>query len=135
MSTPATNVVVYSHRPEVREAIITAIGRRPAPDLGRLHYTECSSVAEVISEVDAGRADLIILDGEAQPTGGMGVSRQLKNEIFRCPPILVLTGRPQDGWLAAWSLADHAVPHPLDPMALAHTVADALRAPSPATAG
>ena len=39
-------------------------------------------------------------------------------------PILVLTGRPQDGWLATWSLADLAVPHPLDPIALACAVAE-----------
>ncbi|KEI44240.1 hypothetical protein [Saccharopolyspora rectivirgula] len=127
MSTPATNVVVYSHRPEVREAIITAIGRRPAPDLGRLHYTECSSVAEVISEVDAGRADLIILDGEAQPTGGMGISRQLKNEIAQCPPTVVAVRRKDDRWLATWSQADAVLVHPLDPLASAETVAEVLR--------
>ena len=46
----------------------------------------------------------------------MGLCRQLKNEIFRLPAVLVLTGRPQDGWLAAWSQADLAVPHPLDPI-------------------
>ena len=58
-----------------------------------------------------------MLDGEATPIGGLGLCRQLKNEIFHCPPILVLTGGPQDGWLAAWSQADLAVPHPLDPIA------------------
>jgi len=36
----------------------------------------------------------------------------------------VLTGRPQDGWLAAWSQADLAVPHPLDPIALTRAVAE-----------
>ena len=40
--------------------------------------------------------------------GGLGLARQLKNEIFDCPPIIVLTGRPQDSWLAAWSQADLA---------------------------
>ena len=28
----------------------------------------------------------------------------------------MLTGRPQDAWLATWSQADLAVPHPLDPI-------------------
>ena len=71
--------------------------------------------------MDAGGIDLAILDGEAVPAGGMGICRQLKDEIYRCPPVLVLTGRVDDGWLATWSRADAAVPHPIDPIALAET--------------
>jgi hypothetical protein len=41
--------------------------------------------------------------------------------------VLVLTGRPQDGWLAGWSLADDAVPHPLDPIAVAEAIAGLAR--------
>ncbi|RRO14900.1 hypothetical protein EIL87_19475 [Saccharopolyspora rhizosphaerae] len=127
MSTATTNVLVFSHRAEVREAIITAVGRRPAPDLDRLRYTEASTVADVISEVDAGKVDLMILDGEAQPTGGMGVSRQLKNEIAQCPPVIVAVRRKDDRWLATWSQADAVLVHPLDPLASAETVAEVLR--------
>ncbi|GAB2747680.1 hypothetical protein GCM10027174_22290 [Salinifilum aidingensis] len=126
MSTPTT-VVVFSHRPEVREAIISAIGRRPAPDLARLTYVEASGVADVVAEADAGRADLLVLDGEAQPTGGMGVARQLKNELTRCPPVLVTVRRRDDRWLATWSQADAVLVHPLDPLSAAETVADVLR--------
>ena len=68
-----------------------------------------------------------MLDGEAVPAGGLGLCKQLKDEIFECPPILVLTGRPQDAWLAAWSRADAAVPHPLDPVAVAEAVAGLAR--------
>ena len=57
----------------------------------------------------------------------MGVCRQLKDEIHRCPPILVLVGRPQDAWLATWSRADGVVSHPLDAVALATTVEKLLR--------
>jgi hypothetical protein len=64
----------------------------------------------------------------------MGLCRQLKDEIFSCPPVLVLTGRPQDGWLAAWSRADLAVPHPLDPMAVAGALAELGRRASASTA-
>jgi hypothetical protein len=42
--------------------------------------------------MDAGGIDLAILDGEAVP-GGMGLCRQLKDEVVRCPPILVLTAQ------------------------------------------
>ncbi len=72
--------------------------------------------------MDAGGIALAILDGEAVPAGGMGIAKQLKDEIFQCPPMLVLTGRPQDAWLATWSRAEAAVPHPIDPVQLAEAV-------------
>lgn len=127
MSTPTTKILVFSHRPEVRETIITAVGRRPAPDLGKVDYIEAGTIAEVLYEVDNGHADLLILDGEAQPTGGMGLSRQLKNEITDCPPIVVAVRRRDDRWLATWSQADAVIVHPLDPLAAAETVAEVLR--------
>jgi DNA-binding response OmpR family regulator len=80
----------------------------------------------VITAMDAGGIDLAILDGEAVP-GGMGLCRQLKDEIFECPPVLVLTGRRDDAWLATWSRADGVVAHPVDPMRLPTVVADLLR--------
>lgn len=123
----ATMVLVFSHRPEVRETIISAVGRRPAPDLGRLTYLEAGTIAEVLAAVDAGGVQLAILDGEAQPTGGMGLSRQLKNEITQCPPIIVSVQRKDDRWLAVWSQADAVIVHPLDPLAAAETVAEVLR--------
>ena len=83
--------------------------------------------------MDAGGIDLAILDGEAVPAGGMGIAKQLKDEIYRCPPILVLIGRPQDAWLATWSRAEAAVPHPIDPVRLAEAVTALLRPRVPAT--
>ena len=59
----------------------------------------------------------MVLDGEAQPAGGMGVCRQAKDEIYNCPPVLLIIGRPDDGWLATWSRADAVVSHPIDPRA------------------
>lgn len=122
-----TTVLVFSHRQDVREAIVNAVGRRPAPDLGRLSYLEASTIDEVLAQVDAGAVDLAILDGEAQPTGGMGLSRQLKDEIAQCPPIIVAVRRKDDRWLAVWSQADAVIVHPLDPLAAAETVAEVLR--------
>ena len=98
--------------------------------LGRLlagDDLEAAGIAEVLAAADAGEVDLAILDGEAQPTGGMGVSRQLKNEIDDCPPIIVTVRRQDDRWLATWSLADAVLVHPLDPLTAAETVADVLR--------
>ncbi|MGH3431883.1 MAG: hypothetical protein ACRDQB_03495 [Thermocrispum sp.] len=128
MTSEVRTVLVFSHKPEVRESIITAIGRRPAADLGRIDYLEADKIADVLAECDAGTVDLAILDGEAQPTGGMGLSRQLKNELADCPPIVVAVRRRDDRWLATWSQADAVIVHPLDPLTAAETVAGVLRA-------
>lgn len=122
-----STILVFSHRPEVRETIIMAVGRRPATDLPRLRYIEVATVADVLYYADSGEIDLAILDGEAQPTGGMGLCRQLKNELDDCPPIIVAVRRRDDRWLAAWSRADAVLVHPLDPLAAAETVASVLR--------
>ena len=120
-------VLVYSDDRSAREEVLRALGRRPAPELPALRYLECATLPAVLKAMDAGGIDLAILDGEATPAGGMGLCRQLKDEIYACPPILVLTGRPQDAWLATWSRADGVVPRPLDPMVLAETTAALLR--------
>ena len=127
MTAATITVLVFSHRPEVREAIITAVGRRPAPDLPRVRYLEAGTITEVLAQTDAGVVDLAILDGEAQPTGGMGLSRQLKNEIDNCPPIIITVRRKDDRWLATWSQADAVLVNPLDPLAAAATVARVIR--------
>lgn len=124
---PASRVLVYSHRPAIREAVRTAVGRRPARDLGRIDWIECDTADEVIAQVDRGFVDLVIVDGESQPTGGMGIARQLKFEIRDCPPVCVLIARQADRWLAHWSLADASVSFPLDPLVAAETVAGLLR--------
>jgi DNA-binding response OmpR family regulator len=125
--TSPLKILVFSHRPEVRETIVTAIGRRPAADIGRVDYLEVGTTAEVLMAMDGGEVDLAILDGEAQPTGGIGLCRQLKNEIDACPPIVIAIRRKDDRWLATWSQADAVVVHPLDPLTAAETVADVLR--------
>ena len=120
-------VLLYSDDLTTRDAVRAAVGRRPARDVEVVSWTECATPAAVVTEVERGDYDLLILDGESSPMGGLGLTRQLKNEIFECPPVLVLTGRPQDGWLAAWSQAEAAVPHPIDPIALASAVAELAR--------
>jgi DNA-binding response OmpR family regulator len=120
-------VLLYSDDSSVREKVQLAVGRRPAADLPAVEWIECATAPAVISAADAGRADVLVLDGEAVPVGGMGLCRQLKNEIYRCPPVLVLIGRTEDAWLASWSQADLAVPHPLDPAAVAQAVAELAR--------
>lgn len=120
-------VLVYSDDREVRAAVLSALGARPHPDLPAFEYIECATEPVVLQQLDAGGVDLVILDGEATPAGGLGIARQVKDEIYQAPPILVLTGRPQDAWLATWSRAEAVVPHPIEPLRLAEVVIDLAR--------
>jgi DNA-binding response OmpR family regulator len=120
-------VLVYSDDVSTRERAKLAIGERPDLDLPAIRYVECATQKAVIKTVDAGGVDVLVLDGEAVPSGGMGICRQLKDEIYECPPILVLTGRRDDAWLASWSRADAAVPHPINGITLAPAVAELMR--------
>ncbi len=124
-------VLVYSDDVNTRQQENLALGRHPHPDLPEVEYVEVATEPVVIKVMDAGGIALAVLDGEAVPAGGMGIAKQLKDEIYRCPPVVVLTGRPQDAWLATWSRADGAVAHPLDPIELAQTVVALLRSRVP----
>ncbi|MEE6165814.1 MULTISPECIES: Rv3143 family two-component system response regulator [unclassified Mycolicibacterium] len=123
-------ILVYSDNPRTREQVRLALGKRIHPELPELDYVDVATAPMVIAHMDAGGFDLVILDGEATPTGGMGIAKQLKDEINNCPPILVLTGRPDDAWLARWSRAEAAVPHPIDPIRLGDAVVSLLRTPA-----
>ncbi len=126
-TTESWNVLVYSEDAKVRERIRSAVGRRPAGDVGRVEYVEAATAPEVVALVDGGGIDLCILDGEAWPAGGLGVCRQLKHEITHCPLMLVIVGREADRWLAAWSQCDAVLIHPLDAVDAATAVAGLLR--------
>ncbi|MGI8880818.1 MAG: hypothetical protein ACR2KJ_10015 [Jatrophihabitans sp.] len=121
-------VLVYSPNAKLRPAVPTAIGRRPSTDGPRVDWQECDTDREVKLAMDSGEIDLAILDGEAQPTGGMGLARKYKYEISDCPPIMVLVARKQDAWLAHWSLADAVISQPIDPVTAAASVAELLTA-------
>ncbi|MEU3553183.1 response regulator transcription factor [Streptomyces fragilis] len=120
-------VLLYSDDANTREQVRLAAGRRPAADVPLVEFVECATPEAVVRELDNGGIDVCVLDGEAVPMGGMGVCRQIKDEIFRCPPVLLLMARPQDAWLATWSRADAAVTMPVDPVELADALAGLLR--------
>ena len=127
------SILLYSDDSTVRQAVIAALGTRVSPEMSEHVIHQFATAAALRLYVDAKKPgsdspiDLFILDGEAVPEGGLGIARQLKDEVFNCPPVLVITGRKADAWLAAWSRAEANVLHPVDPFTLAHTVADLLR--------
>jgi CheY-like chemotaxis protein len=133
MSETKKQIIVYSDDSSVRASIVSALGRRVAADLPEHEIHEFATGSALRAFVDSksvgggSRADLFILDGEAAQEGGLGIARQLKDEVFNCPPVLVVTGRKEDAWLAAWSMAEASVVHPIDPFTLATTAAQLLR--------
>ncbi len=121
-------ILLYASNRATREDVRLALGRKVAADLPPVRVLEVATQPAVLTAMDAGGIDLAILDGEAVP-GGMGLCRQLKDEIVRCPPILLLIGRRDDAWLATWARAEGAVSHPIDPVRLPAAVAELLRPP------
>jgi CheY-like chemotaxis protein len=123
-------VLLYSDDPQVRDRMRLAIGSRPAADLS-VRFVDASAFDETVRLVDAGSdgydIDLLVLDGEAAPAGGLGIARQLKDEIVDCPPTCVVIARAADRWLAAYARVDATLVHPLDPVTTGQTVAALLR--------
>ncbi|QSB17175.1 hypothetical protein JQS43_07865 [Natronosporangium hydrolyticum] len=103
-----------------------SVGSRPAPDL-QLQFVEASNYVECVSLVETYEVDLLLLDGEAQPAGGMAIARQLRDELDDCPLICVVIARAADRWLAAYSQADATLVHPLDPVTTGQTIAALLQ--------
>lgn len=121
-------IALYSDDSSVRESVKSALGKRISKDLPENEIKEFATGAALRLFVDSKKhIDLFILDGEAVPEGGMGVARQLKDEVFNCPPVLLITGRAQDNWLATWSRAEATVTHPIDPFTLTKKCADLLK--------
>ncbi len=125
---PPARVLVYSDDRRLRERVSTSLGVRPDLDLPPLQLEECATSPAVLGLLDAGGIDLCIFDGETVPVGGIGLCRQVKNEIFNAPPVLVLTGRPDDAWLATWGMADETVAYPVNPIELSSKVVALLKA-------
>ncbi|GAA12807.1 hypothetical protein [Gordonia alkanivorans] len=112
-------VLVFSDDSETRAQVIGALGTRPSQGIPELSFIEVATAPMVFAQLDAGVVDAVIADGEASPAGGMGIAKQMKDELDPSPPVLVLLGRADDRWLAEWSRADAVATLPVDPIALA----------------
>lgn len=111
-------VLVYATEQVVRDQVRLAIGRSPAAGVDDVTYLDADDAGQVVRACDEGLPDLLVLDGEAWPTGGLGLCRQMKAELAHCPPVIALIGRRDDRWLAEWSQADAVLMHPIDAVAL-----------------
>ena len=122
-------ILVYSDDSSIRQNLISALGKRLAPELPENEILEFATGPAIRQYLDnKGKADLFILDGEAAPEGGMGIARQLKDEIFNCPPVLLIVARAEDHWLGSWSRAEDVVVYPIDPFTFASRAAKLITA-------
>lgn len=121
-------VLIYSDNSLVRSAVVRAITPAPAADVAPIEVKEFATAAALKDYFDdKGMADLLIVDGEAAPVGGLGLAREIKDEVYSAPPIIGLIGREADRWLATWARVDGIVLHPVDPRTMAMQVATLLR--------
>nr|WP_026922969.1 hypothetical protein [Glycomyces arizonensis] len=148
-STTEYAVLLYSHRPAVIEQMRSAIGDEPVEGV-RIEYAVAGDYDDAVGLIDRYEIDLVLLDGEAQPAGGLGIARQLRDEfgprpsphpptsqatsspkpeeakLPQVPLLAVVVARAADRWLAAWSRADAVLSHPLNPVTTGQTVVDLL---------
>jgi DNA-binding response OmpR family regulator len=115
-------VLLYSDDHAVRDRIRLAIGTRPAADL-TVEFVDASTWEECRLLLDKYEIDLMVLDGEAAPAGGLGIARQTKDEYATPPPVCVVLARAADRWLAAYAQVDQTLTYPLDPVTTGQTVA------------
>lgn len=120
-------VLLYSDDVAVRDKIRQAIGPRPAADLS-IEFADATTWEDCRNLLDTYEIDLMILDGEANPAGGIGIARQTKDEYADPPPTCVVIARAADRWLAAYAQVDATLLFPLDPVTTGQTVAGLLRA-------
>ena len=122
------SIVIYSDDSTVRQSLRTALGARLSPEFPENEIHEFATADALrLFAVESNRENrkkisLFILDGEATPEGGLGLAKQLKDELFNCPPTIVVVARSQDAWLAGWSRADGVITHPIDPFTIGKTV-------------
>ena len=113
----------------VWETISLAPGQGGDGLAGQCHQVRRNRVFAVLVRLDATGVVHLAVSSLSGIRPSWPEMQRIKDEIADCPPILVLTGRPDDAWLASWSRAEAAVPHPIDPIRLGDAVVSLLRTP------
>ena len=126
-SSTVLRIAVYSDRPQLREDVHSAFGTSISADLPPVELVDFSTGPALMRALNYKESDLCLLDGEAAPFGGMGLSYQINAEVEDHPPLLVLLQRRDDAWLSTWSKADAVYLLPVDPIDLPLAAANLLR--------
>jgi CheY-like chemotaxis protein len=116
-------VLVVSEDPIERLRAVSALSLR-----SEIEVEEADSAQQLRRRVlDEGAAfDILVVDGDLRPRGGYEAVYDLRARAelggIDLPPAVILTERPQDGWLADWAGAAAVHTKPVDPFALADEV-------------
>lgn len=127
MKKTAVDVLIYSDDIDTRKAVIEGVGRKAEKDLPEINWFEKATAGAAIDFFAEKNPDVLVLDGESTKIGGMAVARQIQNQFDSIPPIVLLTARPQDQWLATWAGADVIVSAPWNPLELQRALSRAIR--------
>lgn len=117
----AINVLVVISDDDVRARAVSALGLRR--DLTVTAVTGIAEAQDLVAD-----AEVLVVDGDLRPKGGYSWLYELREDAemhgTHRPPALVLTDRADDRFLVEWSSADAWMAKPVDPFALARTVAN-----------
>lgn len=123
----SVNLLIFSDDVTVRDAIITSVGRRAGKGLPAVEWTQCATADGVRLALQEKEFSVLVLDAESPKLGGMGLAKELNQEMDNCPPVLLLVARQQDEWLGQWSGAAAIVSEPFDSIEMQETIAKLLR--------
>lgn len=126
MTDQTVKVLLFSDDVDTRRAVIDGVGLRPGKGSPRIEWVEAATRFGVIDAIEHNDFAALVLDGEATKEGGMSIAKEVAGTFDDVPPVIILTARQQDDWLATWAGAAATVPEPLDPITLQETVAAAL---------
>jgi DNA-binding response OmpR family regulator len=114
-------VLIVSESPVERLRAASGLLARDDVDVVEAHTGRAAH--ETVSE---GGIDVLVIDGDLSPEGGFSVLYEIRAagqlHDLPTPPALVMMGREQDRWLAAWSGANEVLLKPVDPFRLAQRV-------------
>ena len=113
MSDDTVKILVFSDDKDRRHAVISGIGLRASKDTPRIEWVEAATAFGVRDTFDGDDFAALIQD-----------LQETRDDV---PPIIFLTARVQDDWLATWAGAAATVADPIDPIILQETLADVLR--------
>lgn len=126
MSEVTVKVLLFSDDRETRQAIIDAVGVRASKKSPRIEWVEAATAFGVEDQLQQHEFAAIVLDSEASKEGGMSIARNLTTYFEQLPPMVILTARPQDAWLATWAGAKEIIPAPFNPIDVQEAMARVL---------
>lgn len=126
-SSNTVEVLLFSDDSNTRQAVKDAIGASLGQGFPKIEWVEVATAPAVRAAFAEGRFAALVLDGESVPEGGASVARSLHDISDQVPPVVLLTARPQDEWMARWAHVAATVMAPYDPFEIEAALQQVLR--------